>query len=239
MKHLKLLIMSLLFALVLAGCGTTDNAEEPDGSTADTNTEEHQEETDRAQEENNTSSPSEADEQAEDAKENEAAADDEQTNESDEVIRVMEQNLQYEQNGEMKEETAFLKKSDNMDYSLYVLPEYELTGEEPNKDVLFFKEDDLHFMRIELIPDGQDEAMLEENTIAQLEAVSEDVQPAEVPEGDAFQNAKGFTADNGEDAVSAYIIHNDQADVKISIFSKTGAQHQDAFLKMAATIMEE
>ncbi|WP_080846820.1 hypothetical protein [Cytobacillus gottheilii] len=232
MKPLKLLFMSVLFALLLAGCGTADQAEETENSSADQNTEteESQDQTDRTQgEENQTPDPSEADEPMENGDEND----------SDQMIRLMEQNLQYEQDGEMKEETAFLKNSDNMNYSLYVLPDYELTGEEPNKDVLFFKEDDHHFMRIELIPEGQDEDMLEENTIAQLEAVSEDVQSIDPPQGEAFQNTKGFTADNGEDAVAAYIIHNDQADVKISIFSKTGAQHQDAFLKMAATIMEE
>lgn len=236
MKPLKLLFMSVLFALLLAGCGTADQAEEPDNSAADTNTEteEHQDHTDSTQGDD-ASDDSEADEPVEDSSEN----DSDQANENDQSIRIMEQNLQYEQDGEMKEETAFLTKSDNMAYSLYVLPEYELTGEEPNKDVLYFKEDDLHFMRIELIPEGQEEAMLEENTIAQLEAVSEDVQSVELPQEDAFQNAKGFAADNGEDAVSAYIVHNDQADFKISIYSKTGAQHQDAFLKMAATIMED
>ncbi|PAK74401.1 hypothetical protein, partial [Micrococcus luteus] len=69
------------------------------------------------------------------------------------------------------EETAVLEKSDNQNYSMYVLPSYELTAEEPNKDVLYLTDNDQVFMRIELLPEDTDWEMAEENAKSQLTAV--------------------------------------------------------------------
>ena len=80
-------------ALLLSGCGTT----------TDDKTAEPQEDT--VKEENTTGSTNGATESSEGTKK----------------VRLMEQNLQYTINGEAKEETAFLKNSDNQPFSLYVL----------------------------------------------------------------------------------------------------------------------
>ena len=45
--------------------------------------------------------------------------------------------ISYSYNGESEEETAIWTKSDNQAFGLYILPTYELTAEEPNKDILY------------------------------------------------------------------------------------------------------
>ena len=61
-------------------------------------------------------------------------------------------------------------------------------AEEPNKDILYYKEDDHHFMRILVLPGDSDQNSLKENTLAQLQAVNEDVQTLS-PEANDIQIA--------------------------------------------------
>ena len=42
--------------------------------------------------------------------------------------------ITYSYNGESKQENAIWTKSDNQAFGLYILPTYELSAEEPNKD---------------------------------------------------------------------------------------------------------
>ena len=74
----------------------------------------------------------------------------------DSKTRTAEQPISYTLNGETKKETAQLTKSDNQNFSLYVLPNFELTAEEPYKDLLFLSEDDTNSMRIEILPADTD-----------------------------------------------------------------------------------
>lgn len=157
----------------------------------------------------------------------------------DGVIRILEQNFTYKVNGEQKEETAFLKYNDNQNYSMYVLPEYELTGEEPNKDVLFWKDDDSVFMRIELLPADTDWALMEENTKAQLTAVGPDVKEAEIPADAFFKNAWAMETKSGSETVTSYLIKNEQQPIKLTLFTKDTADHRNAFLEMGKTILKE
>ncbi|MGA9225773.1 MAG: hypothetical protein WB217_05465 [Mesobacillus sp.] len=157
----------------------------------------------------------------------------------DGVIRILEQNFTYKVNGEQKEETAFLKYNDNQNYSMYVLPEYELTGEEPNKDVLFWNEDDSVFMRIELLPADIDWALMEQNTKAQLTAVGPDVKEAEIPDDAFFENAWAMETKSGSETVTSYLIKNEQQPIKLTLFTKDNADHRNAFLEMGKTILKE
>ncbi|MEH7882990.1 hypothetical protein V7654_01575 [Bacillus sp. JJ1609] len=156
----------------------------------------------------------------------------------DGVIRILEQNFTYKVNGEQKEETAFLKYNDNQNYSMYVLPEYELTGEEPNKDVLFLTEDDSVFMRIELLPADIEWALMEENTKAQLTAVGPDVKEAEIPDDAFFENAWAMETKSGPETVTSYLIKNEQQPIKLTLFTKDNADHRNAFLEMGKTILK-
>ncbi|MDQ0270685.1 hypothetical protein [Cytobacillus purgationiresistens] len=205
---LKLLLMSVLFMFVLAGCGTSQN---DDGASS--------------------SQP---------PKEEEANHDDHQNEEEhndDGKIRLLEQNIEYDLNGETKEDTAFLIESDNQDYSMYVLPDFALTGEEPNQDVLHLKKEAHIFMRIELLPEDIDWAKVEENTKVQLESVNKEITTPELPKYPFYQDATVMEASDDGDTVTSLLIKNEQTQVKLTIFTDENEKdYKDAFIKMAQTI---
>ncbi|RST75316.1 hypothetical protein D4T97_008690 [Siminovitchia acidinfaciens] len=229
MKKMKCLFIFLLTAAMLAACGTTKK------------------EQNTANEKDNNGAVSEENAQKDSGEEAETDSDDgKQQNDPGEAadngtdkIRLMEKNLTYQLNDETKEETAFLKESDNQDYSLYVLPDYELTGEEPRKDVLYLKENDTLFMRIELLPKDANLDNEIETVKSQLESVSSDIKESK-PEGHEWlKDAAGFTADNGNDRVSAYLIPQSEWLLKLTIFTPVKESAEDPFLKMAETIEEK
>ncbi|MBS4207810.1 hypothetical protein [Bacillus sp. FJAT-50079] len=215
-KGLLLLICSFLSLILLVGCGTAKNNNPSD--TPDPSTEEKEQASG-----------------AEEAPVNDKEADNEE--ESSEKIRVMEKNISYEINGTSHEDTAFLKESDLQNYSLYVLPEYTLTGEEPGKDVLYLTENDVHFMRIEILPKDVNVEDAIETIKGQLSAVSENVEKiTSHGDSDWLSEASIFEANNDEDKVSAYFIPKQDYFVKLTIFSKVNDDYKDPFLKMAETL---
>ncbi|PWW19893.1 hypothetical protein DFO73_11887 [Cytobacillus oceanisediminis] len=217
----KFMLILGFIAAILAGCGTNQNAKDESANGAE---------------------PIQNEEKATDGQdqtEEEDATEEETSEEGDSIIRILEQNMSYTVNGETKEDTAFLKHSDNQNYSMYVLPGYELTAEEPNKDVLFFTENDQVFMRIELLPEDADWSMIEENTKAQLGAVSEDVQNAEAPADEFFKDATVMKAEQNGQKGSAYLVKKDDLSLKLTLYTKEDADHEEAFLQMAKTIMKE
>ncbi|WP_404323797.1 hypothetical protein LG298_07990 [Cytobacillus firmus] len=218
----KFMLMLGVAAAILAGCGTAQD-DSGNGAGSGQNEEETGSEGQDGQEQS----------------EEEESSEDGTAGEGNSVIRILEQNMTYTVEGETKEDTAFLKHSDNQNYSMYVLPEYELTAEEPNKDVLYLSENDQIFMRIELLPNDADWDMIEENTKAQLEAVSENVQTSKAPSDDFYKNASVMKAEGNGEKVSAYLMKNDNLSLKLTIFNKEDADHEDAFLQMAKTIMKE
>ncbi|PLS16458.1 hypothetical protein CVD28_15320 [Bacillus sp. M6-12] len=154
-----------------------------------------------------------------------------------ETVRTLEQNLQFSINGETKEATAFLKKSENQNYSLYVLPEYELTGEEPNKDLLFFKESENISMRIELLPEDVDWALAEETARTQLQATSETITAPTDPKL-AISNGVALEAASGDELTNIFLIKDAKNPVKLTIFTTKNADHRQAFLEMGKTILK-
>ena len=138
-------------------------------------------------------------------------------------------------NGESEQETAIWTKSDNQTFGLYILPTYELSAEEPNKDVLYYKEDDPHFMRIEILPGDSDQNSLKETTLAQLQAVNEDVQTLS-PEANDIQNATIMQAKKDNEIVTAYLIEQEDKFIKLTIFTNEQENHQDAFVQMAKNL---
>ncbi|WLR53693.1 hypothetical protein LC048_14300 [Mesobacillus subterraneus] len=141
-------------------------------------------------------------------------------NKEEGLIRIMEQNIAYTVNGEQKEETGFLKYNDNQNYSMYVLSQYELTAEEPNKDVLMWTEDDSVFMRIELLPVDSEWTLVEENSKAQLAAVGSEVKETQTPEDPFFSNAWAMETKSESDIVTTYLIKNEEQPLKLTIFTK-------------------
>ncbi|MFE8703558.1 hypothetical protein ACFYKX_23620 [Cytobacillus sp. FJAT-54145] len=215
----KFLLLTGLVMLILTGCGSkVDETDSANGSGTDT---EQNEESTENNSEDNTEETSD------------------QENNQDEVIRILEDNIEYSVNGELKEETAFLKYGDNQGYSMYVLPDYELTAEEPHKDVLMYKENDQIFMRIELLPQEVEWNSIEETTKAQLNAVSSEIKTVESPDSDFFKESTVLEAAGSGDVVTSYLVKSSENPIKLTVFSKENEDHQDAFLKMAETILKE
>lgn len=231
-KFKSIMFILLMFTFVLTGCGTaeesTDVPNEPD-TTENNNAAKENESPE--QEDGNSDQENEGTEETTEGNKETDANDNGQ-------VRILEKNIEYTVNGETKEETAFLKTSDNQNYSMFVLPSYKLTAEEPNKDILMFSEDDSIFMRIELLTEP-DWAFVEENTKAQLGAVHNDVQTLSAPEGEFFKNSSVYSASSNEAVVTTYLIKNEALPLKLTIFTKANADHIDPFLKMAQTIEKQ
>lgn len=153
------------------------------------------------------------------------------------TVRIMEKNLQYQINGEAKQETAFLKTSTNQNFSLYVLPEYELNSEEPGKDVLTLKGREDVFMRIELLPEDVNWAATEENTLDLLKAVSDSVNTV-TEQGLTVDNGSVQEVTSGDERVTAVLIKDKDTPVRLTIFTAKDADHRKAFIEMGKTIVQ-
>lgn len=235
----KIFLLIGILSLLLAACGTSNesgNSNEPANDpeqTADQTEQEQNEDVDvdikdenlmdqKEQEENNIET--EPQEQI-----NSPAQDEERSS-------ALEQTLSYSFNGETKEEQAFLKKSDNQDFSLYVLPDYELTAEEPYNDIIFLKENDRIFMRISILPADSDINSLKENTTEQLQVVNETVQILTPPADEFLQNAIIMEASNNGEVVTSYLIIKPEAIIKLTLFTAEQTDYRDALIQMAKTL---
>ncbi|WP_442599291.1 hypothetical protein [Neobacillus sp. D3-1R] len=158
---------------------------------------------------------------------------------SEEHIRILEQNLVYQKNGQEEKDTAFLKYSDNQNYSIYVLPDFELAAEEPYKDILYVSKNDSIFMRIELLPDDVDWNLVKEETSSQLKAVSQTIKTQTPVDDEFFKDTIILEAANEEDIVTSYLVNNEDLQMKLTIFNKKQEDYRDALLQMAKTIMKE
>ncbi|TKH04108.1 hypothetical protein FC682_15475 [Peribacillus simplex] len=149
-------------------------------------------------------------------------------------VRLMEQNLQYSINGEAKEKTAFLKKSDNQPFSLYVLQQFRLSAEEPGKDIVFLTEDDSIYMRIELLKTDVNWDEVEKNVQSQLKSISETIRDPSLD----FESGTGFEVESGDDVITSILLKDEKAPVRLTMFTKKDRDYRDAFLAMAKTLMK-
>jgi hypothetical protein len=158
---------------------------------------------------------------------------------SDRLVRIQEQNLSYIVNNEIKEETAFLKNNDNQNYSMYVLPNYELFAEEPKKDILQLTKDHSIFMRIELLPNDVDWSILNDATIDQFTAVSKEI-PVRIPiKGDLWKEKAIHEVNIGQDTVTVYFIDHKDIKIRLTMYTNKNEDHRSAFYQMAKTILKE
>ncbi|MGM9922562.1 MAG: hypothetical protein ACI33O_15005 [Bhargavaea sp.] len=217
-KHVSL---SAATVLMLAACGT---AEEEADNNKDTQME--QEET----VEQSQGSEAESDKGTEDQQE---ASEQEQE-------RGPERELSYQSGDSMQTGKAKLTESDEMDYSIYVLDGYQLTSEEPNKDVLYWNEDEQIFMRIETFGSDADYKMLTEQMIDSLEY--EGGEAADVSGEYSLADASGIEEpvirqlDTKEGLTTGAVFKKDGMAVRLTIFDTPEADQTDALLSMGATI---
>jgi hypothetical protein len=159
------------------------------------------------------------------------------------LFREDETLLTYTLNGEQKEVPGYLTESDEQNYSLYVSDEFGLTGEEPNKDALYSKEDDAVFMRVETIStDDADYEIILDNMMQTLRAVSVEEEPiaiteeAKLPTGEGITKAVGYEVPKEIGTITGYVFERNDLIVRLTIFDRNTANLTDAFLKMGQTI---
>lgn len=259
------LALALLSTLSLAGCGTNEKTSENENQ-ASSNTVETKEHKDAAKqvvqsnesnqesENQNTASSENKQNEQESAKANDSSnnqtekkastndsvqpKDSSQSKDSTQsgTVRPFEKKIQYSIGGQNKTDTAVLEESDNQGFSMYVLPHYELTAEEPYKDVVYFKDKDQLFMRIELMQKTQNWDTFKQSAFDQLKAINDEVKTISPPNTSTFKNATAYRTSTQDAVVTAYVIPSSTQPIKITIYDDKDSSHSDAFLKMADTI---
>ena len=133
--------------------------------------------------------------------------------------------------------------SDNQPFSLELMEGYDLTAEEPNRDVVFFKENDGLFMRIETFAkEGTDRAQLVQvlkDTVQASDAaatVMEISSPAKLPNQDM---AQGYEMDIENGKVSGYVFETDAHFVRATIYDSNDTPKTGEFLMMLETLETE
>ena len=134
-------------------------------------------------------------------------------------------------------------ESDSQNYSITVVEGFELTGEEPNKDLLFNQDNDLQSMRIETF--SADEVTIEEireNLVPTLQASNESSTVTEIkdenliPTHEAISNTSAHQIDTPEGKVSGYVFDREGLIVKLTVFDTTDSPALETFVQMAETI---
>jgi hypothetical protein len=156
------------------------------------------------------------------------------------LVRILEQNLSYKINNNIYEKTAFLKYNDNQNYSIYVLPGYELIVDEPTQDLLYFADDEAISMRIELLSDNVDWESLKKTTYAELSSLhNTDRVKTSFLKDNYFKDLTVQEIRMEDDIVTTYFINHSEIKLKLTMNTKTKEDHRDAFFQMAKTIMKE
>lgn len=142
-----------------------------------------------------------------------------------------------------KELEGTTTESDTQNYSITIVKGYELTSEEPNKDLLFAQDNDLQSMRIETF--STDEVTIEEiqeNLVATLQASNESTTVAKiedknlVPTNDSIKNTSAHQIETTDGKVSGYVFERDGLIVKLTVFDTIDSPALDTFVQMAETI---
>jgi hypothetical protein len=156
-----------------------------------------------------------------------------------EQVRILEQNLSYKLNNDIHQSTAFLKYNDNQNYSIYVLPDYELIVEDSTQDLLYFAENKAISMRIEVLSNDVDWDLVKKATNSELTSLYKTI-PIETSLADHFfEDSALHEVSNGDDIISTYFIKDPDMKLKLTMHTKTNEDHRDAFFQMAKTIMKE
>jgi len=138
---------------------------------------------------------------------------------------------------------ATLVKSDEQAFSMYILPSYKLTSEEPGKDVLYSETDESIFMRVETLPkeDGTYD-YLDENMLTILNASSVGDTPIQLseagalPSGDGITNVKAYTVKAETGPVTGILFERGNLIVRLTIFDSAEAKYYKELLQMGETI---
>ncbi|MDQ0244681.1 hypothetical protein J2S09_002252 [Bacillus fengqiuensis] len=235
----RMFVVSASLALLLSACGTAEESAEKTNGTAE-QVEKEQPQTEEKATETSTDEQEEPKEQVEqeepEVQETGEMNGDEGKSGTDEKVRLPEQNLTYDENGQAVEKTGFLNTSDNQNYSMYVLDGYTLEEEEPGKDVVMLSNDQKSFMRIEMVPADMDLTTVEDIVKTTAEAISPKAEKyEEFKKEGMLKDAVWYKAATEEDVVNLILIKG-ETPVKLSIYTPKGQENIAPFLAMAETI---
>lgn len=207
--------------LVLTACGTTkDNNDEANDNTVNPEEEIEENDTNKDQDEDSSEEDGSVGENDKDSKDDEEIA--------DEITEFPNE--------------AELVKSDEQDYSIYVLPNYSLTSEEPGKDSLYLDKDGSIFMRIEtMLAEADTYDYLLENMLVSLDASSSDSsKPVKLedslPSGESIENAQTYSVTSDTGPVIGVIFERNGIIVRLTVFDSVENKYFNDFLRMGETI---
>jgi len=134
-------------------------------------------------------------------------------------------------------------ESDSQNYSITVVEGYELTAEEPNKDLLFNQENDLQSMRIETFsPDEITIEEIQESLVTTLQASNESATVTDIkdeiliPTHDSIENTSAHQIDTTEGKVSGYVFEREGLIIKLTVYDTNTSPALETFVQMAETI---
>ncbi|WP_339249387.1 hypothetical protein NSQ43_08850 [Sporosarcina sp. FSL W8-0480] len=136
-----------------------------------------------------------------------------------------------------------LTDSDAQPFSMYVLPGYKLTSEEPGRDSLYSEENPSAFMRIEtqIAEEGTFEYLLD-NMQEVLTASSNGEEPEEVQDiftnldDKEIKNVKVFKVDTETGPVTGVLFEKADMVIRLTLFDTPEEEYYKDFLNMGKTI---
>jgi hypothetical protein len=148
-----------------------------------------------------------------------------------------EKEITYEMNGKSVTEKATLSEKGPQGYTMYVLPAYSFTGEEPGKDILFDKKDGHNFMRIEVYPSSINPNDLRHAAEQQLRALSDKIETiSDEKTPKQWEKPVILKVEKNPDIVKTYLFKQNDKYVKLTMFTKVDDNRLNSFLQMASTI---
>lgn len=238
MKNKKLLYTALSASLLLAACGTDTSEEDNDkptientDQTADTDTEETE----------STDGESGGAEGTDTTDEN-ATSEDEVT-EEDSTSDSDSEAGSSETDGSATLADAVETESDEQPFKMQVLPTYELTSEEPGRDILYLKEQEDKYMVIKTMQASEtdlDKAV--ENMTETLAATSADASPveltddAQLPTSKELEKVQAYRVTSAEGPITAMIFQKGELIVQVMMYDNNDESYYEEYLKMAETI---
>ncbi|CAM3096249.1 hypothetical protein FITA111629_03175 [Filibacter tadaridae] len=138
---------------------------------------------------------------------------------------------------------AILTESDEQDYSIYLLPTYTLTSEEPGRDSLYVEGEEEIFMRIETMKkeDGTFDYLVE-NMNEILKAASDGNAPVELtdeeklPSGEDISTVKASKVQTETGTVTGIVFERGDMIVRLTLFDSPKEEHTENFVRMGETI---
>lgn len=146
-------------------------------------------------------------------------------------------------NPEQEELSGTTVESENQNYTITVVDDFELTSEEPNKDLIFNQENDLQSMRIETFdPSTGNLKDVTQNLVDTLQASNDSGTVVEftdqhlIPTNESIEDVKAYQIDTPSGKVTGYTFVREGLIVKLTVFDTNESQALETFVKMAETI---